>query len=214
MEELLCLKDGWHWIKLPRGKPKVAVCHVRGGKNSSSLCQADLWQDGISWIPDGAMFPLVCLWDALTQIAVQLEAPSNTLCPDWHCDVWEVSSGDLHCGVAQLLRDSSLGVSWARRAEFGCACGWDPADLLWLTQSCSSIYWKCRGACVGDVWAAPSWSGREISPECGFAAYLQEPGEGKPQLPAKCRRAGDSALWVNPSADSSCCTFCVPGFCG
>lgn len=125
---------------------------------------------------------------------MQLDAPPiPCVLAGWQC-VWEVSSADLDCGVAQLLRDSSLGVSWAFRRGFGCACGWDPADLLWLTRSCSSIYWKCRGACVGDVWAAPSWSGRVISPECGFAAYLQEPGERKPQLPAKRRREGDSAF--------------------
>lgn len=40
-----------------------------------------------------------------------LEACSNNLSPDWQCDVWEVSSSDLDCGVAELLHDSSLGVS-------------------------------------------------------------------------------------------------------
>lgn len=42
---------------------------------------------------------------------MQLEAPSNTLSPGWQCGIWEVSSSDLGSGVAQLLRDSSLGVS-------------------------------------------------------------------------------------------------------
>lgn len=50
---------------------------------------------------------------------------------------------------------------------------------------------------MGDVQTGPSWSGREIGPERGFAVYLQEPGERRPHLPAKCS-GGDFALQVNP----------------
>lgn len=50
---------------------------------------------------------------------------------------------------------------------------------------------------MGDVQTGPSWSGKEINPECGFAVYLQESGEKRPHLPAKgCGE--DFALQVNP----------------
>lgn len=55
----------------------------------------------------------------------------------------------------------------------------------------------------------------EISPECGFAAYLQEPRERNHiSLPSAVEGERILLLQVNPNADSSSCTFNFPGCCG
>lgn len=92
--------------------------------------------------------------------------------------------------------EKSLGVHVAEILQICC-------DSPGLLQRLLEVQ---RSLC-GRVWAAPSWSGREVSPECGFAAYLQEPGERKPQLPATCRREGDSAF-----ASTSQCWFLILHF--
>lgn len=139
----------------------------------------------------------------MSEIVTLLEA-SLTSCLCLWLAAW--SQGDV-TEAAQLRRDSSLGVSWALWNHFACVCGWDPADGPWLTQSCTGVCWKRRGACVGDVRTGPSWSGRKISPACGFAAYLQEPGERRPHLAAKCSAGGNFAI-----ASKSRCRFFILHF--
>lgn len=139
---------------------------------------------------------------------------TSCLCTWLLYDIWEVSSSDLDCRVAQLLGDSPLGWSGALWDQFGRACGRDAVDLLWLVQSCSSVCCKCRGACVGDVQTGPSWSGRKISPERGFAVHLRSLGRaGHVSLPSAVE--GGILFWqINVNADSSACAFSFPRCCG
>lgn len=135
---------------------------------------------------------------------MQLEAPSSALSP-----------GTVMSGTCLLVTSAGEWLSffvtalleWAELlGELGCACGWDPADLPWLTRSCSGVCWKCRGVC-GRCVSCSQLVWQRDQPWVWFCSVSAGAWGEETTAPAKHRREGDSAF-----ASKSQCWFLILHF--